>query len=150
MRVVIGPKAWDFCNGFSQHKATLLKADGQDITSVVMQVRADAKTVYSYCKSRHSPSRQDPNCFSAVTVKLQQKYEKPTHKSRGGAILGRFQSVLFEPISCVLADSAALDRALLGSLAYTFARIGAFVNLKVEDYYPSGKRLICRCMAQFG
>ena len=23
--VVIGPKAWDFCNGFSQHKATLLK-----------------------------------------------------------------------------------------------------------------------------
>ena len=38
------------------------------------------------------------------------------------------------------------DRALLG----TFARIGAFVSLKVEDYYPSGKRLICRCMAQFG
>src|SRR5271165_4786935 len=32
----------------------------------------------------------------------------------------------------------------------TFARIGAVVNLKVEDYYPSGKRLICRCMAQFG
>jgi hypothetical protein len=30
------------------------------------------------------------------------------------------------------------------------ARIGAAVNLKVEDYYPSGKRLICRCMAQFG
>jgi site-specific recombinase XerD len=31
------------------------------------------------------------------------------------------------------------DRALLGVLAYTFARIGAVVNLKVEDYYPSGK-----------
>ena len=42
------------------------------------------------------------------------------------------------------------DRALLGVLAYTFARIGAAVNLKVEDYYPSGKRLICRFMAQFG
>ena len=28
------------------------------------------------------------------------------------------------------------DRALLGVLAYTFARIGAVVNLKVEDYYP--------------
>jgi site-specific recombinase XerD len=26
-------------------------------------------------------------------------------------------------------------RALLGVLAYTFARIGAAVNLKVEDYY---------------
>jgi hypothetical protein len=46
---------------------------------------------------------------------------------------------------------------LLGAVALctalspnTFARIGAVVNLKVEDYYPSGKRLICRCMAQFG
>src|SRR5271165_2951243 len=28
------------------------------------------------------------------------------------------------------------DRALLGILAYTFARIGAVMNLKVEDYYP--------------
>jgi hypothetical protein len=29
-------------------------------------------------------------------------------------------------------------------LAYTFARIGAAVNLKVEDYYPSGKRFLLR------
>jgi integrase len=36
------------------------------------------------------------------------------------------------------------DRALLGLLAYTFARIGAVVNLKVEDYYPSGKRFLLR------
>jgi integrase/recombinase XerD len=36
------------------------------------------------------------------------------------------------------------DRALLGVLAYTFARIGAVVNLKVEDYYPSGKRFWLR------
>src|SRR4029077_12682193 len=28
--------------------------------------------------------------------------------------------------------------------AYTFARIGAVVNLKVEDYYPSGKRFLLR------
>jgi hypothetical protein len=34
------------------------------------------------------------------------------------------------------------DRALLGTLAYTFARIGAVVNLKVGDYYPSGKRFL--------
>ena len=34
------------------------------------------------------------------------------------------------------------DRALLGVLAYTFARIGAVVNLKVEDYYPSRKRFL--------
>jgi integrase/recombinase XerD len=37
-----------------------------------------------------------------------------------------------------------LDRALLRVLAYTFARIGAVVNLKVEDYYPSGKRFLLR------
>jgi len=36
------------------------------------------------------------------------------------------------------------DRALLGTLAYTFARIGAVVNLKVEDYYPSGKQYLLR------
>src|ERR1700674_5003374 len=36
------------------------------------------------------------------------------------------------------------DGALLGTLAYTFARIGAVVNLKVEDYYPSGKRFLLR------
>jgi site-specific recombinase XerD len=36
------------------------------------------------------------------------------------------------------------DRALLGTLAYTFSRIGAVVNLKVEDYYPSGKRFLLR------
>jgi integrase/recombinase XerD len=45
-------------------------------------------------------------------------------------------------------DSSTLtglrDRALLGVLAYTFARIGAVVNLKVEDYYPSGKRFLLR------
>jgi hypothetical protein len=33
---------------------------------------------------------------------------------------------------------------LLGVLAYTFARIGAVVNLKVEGYYPSGKRFLLR------
>jgi site-specific recombinase XerD len=35
-------------------------------------------------------------------------------------------------------------RDLLGVLAYTFARIGAAVNLKVEDYYPSWKRYLLR------
>ena len=44
-------------------------------------------------------------------------------------------------------DKAWLERLqthLLGVLAYTFARIGAVVNLKVEDYYPSGKRFLLR------
>src|ERR1700687_4318017 len=36
------------------------------------------------------------------------------------------------------------DGALLGTLAYTFARIGAVVNLKVEDYFQTGKRSMIR------
>src|SRR3984885_11383598 len=36
------------------------------------------------------------------------------------------------------------DRALLGTLAYTFARIGAVVNLKVDDYFQNGKRSMIR------
>jgi Phage integrase family len=36
------------------------------------------------------------------------------------------------------------DRALLWTLAYTFARIGAVVNLKVEDYFQTGKRSMIR------
>jgi site-specific recombinase XerD len=36
------------------------------------------------------------------------------------------------------------DRALLATPAYTFARIGSVVNLKVEDYYSSGKRFLLR------
>jgi site-specific recombinase XerD len=40
--------------------------------------------------------------------------------------------------------SGLRDRAPLATLAYTFARIGSVVNLKVEDYYPSGKRFLLR------
>src|SRR6266446_1804835 len=54
-------------------------------------------------------TRQNPNCFQAVTVKIPTKARKATQKSRGDAILGRFLSVLFEPISCVPAESAALE-----------------------------------------
>lgn len=32
------------------------------------------------------------------------------------------------------------DRALIGVMVYSFARIGAATGLKVEDYYPQGKR----------
>ena len=32
------------------------------------------------------------------------------------------------------------DRALIGVMIYSFARIGAVVAMKVEDYYPAGKR----------
>lgn len=32
------------------------------------------------------------------------------------------------------------DRALIGVLVYSFARIGAAISLKIDDYYPEGKR----------
>jgi integrase/recombinase XerD len=32
------------------------------------------------------------------------------------------------------------DRALIGLMCYTFARVSAVVHLRVEDYYESGKR----------
>src|SRR5690242_17039036 len=32
------------------------------------------------------------------------------------------------------------DRALIALMTYTFARIGAAVGMRVEDYYPEGKR----------
>ena len=32
------------------------------------------------------------------------------------------------------------DRALIGMMTYTFARVGAVLLMRVEDYYPQGKR----------
>jgi integrase/recombinase XerD len=32
------------------------------------------------------------------------------------------------------------DRALVGAMVYSFARVSAVVNMKVRDYYPQGKR----------
>jgi integrase/recombinase XerD len=32
------------------------------------------------------------------------------------------------------------DRALIGVMTYTFARVGAVVGMAVDDYYPEGKR----------
>jgi site-specific recombinase XerD len=32
------------------------------------------------------------------------------------------------------------DRALIGTMVYSFARVSAIVNMRVRDYYPQGKR----------
>ena len=32
------------------------------------------------------------------------------------------------------------DRALIGIMTYTFARVGAVITMRVEDYYPQSKR----------
>jgi integrase len=36
--------------------------------------------------------------------------------------------------------SGLRDRALIAAMVYSFARIGAVLAMKVEDYYPQGKR----------
>jgi site-specific recombinase XerD len=36
------------------------------------------------------------------------------------------------------------DRALIGLMVYTFARVGAATGMKVEDYYPQGRRFWVR------
>jgi integrase/recombinase XerD len=32
------------------------------------------------------------------------------------------------------------DRALIGAMVYSFARVSAVIGMRVEDYYPNGKR----------
>ena len=39
-----------------------------------------------------------------------------------------------------LAQKRATDRALIGVMVYSFARVSAVVGMKVEDYYQQGKR----------
>jgi site-specific recombinase XerD len=34
------------------------------------------------------------------------------------------------------------DRALIGLMAYTFARVGAALSMNVGDYYPEGKAVV--------
>ena len=36
------------------------------------------------------------------------------------------------------------DRALVGVMVYTFGRVGAVTRMRVEDYFPQGKRWWCR------
>ena len=36
--------------------------------------------------------------------------------------------------------SGLRDRAIIAMMVYSFARVGAVTGMKVEDYYPQGKR----------
>jgi site-specific recombinase XerD len=42
------------------------------------------------------------------------------------------------------------DKALLATLAYTCSRIGAVVNLMVEDYFQNGKKSVIRLSTKGG
>jgi len=42
------------------------------------------------------------------------------------------------------------DQAILGVLAYTFARIGAIISLRLKDYFQVGKRSVLRLSEKGG
>src|SRR6185436_12728322 len=42
------------------------------------------------------------------------------------------------------------DRAIIGLMCYTFARVSAVVNMKMEDYYQNGKRYWIRLQEKGG
>lgn len=46
--------------------------------------------------------------------------------------------------------SGLRDRALIGVMIYSFARISAVLSMNVEDYYPSGKRFFLRLAEKGG
>jgi hypothetical protein len=47
--------------------------------------------------------------------------------------------LLFDSIGTTTLDGPR-DRTLIGVMTFAFARIGAVVAMRVEDYYPEGKR----------
>ena len=47
--------------------------------------------------------------------------------------------LLLDSIDCS-SLSGLRDRALLGVMVYSFARVGAVVAMRAEDYYQQGKR----------
>jgi integrase/recombinase XerD len=42
------------------------------------------------------------------------------------------------------------DRALIGIMIYSFARIGAVVAMKIEDYYPCRQALVAAAARERG
>jgi site-specific recombinase XerC len=73
----------------------------------------------------------------------------PAHAVRGPKhVVKRGKTpVLAEDQACRLIESIDVstlvglrDRALIGVMTYAFARIGAVVAMRVDDYYPEGKR----------
>ncbi|HVP57390.1 MAG TPA: tyrosine-type recombinase/integrase, partial [bacterium] len=82
----------------------------------------------------------EPLHVSAYIEQLQKAYEKPSVKRGKTPVLTAEQArQLLEsiPVDTLV---GLRDRALIGVMCYAFARIGAVVAMRVEDYYPEGKR----------
>ena len=66
----------------------------------------------------------------------------PKHVVKKGKtpILTREETRLLLDSIDVESMSGLRDRALIATMVYSFARVGAVLAMKVEDYYPQGKR----------
>lgn len=76
----------------------------------------------------------------------------PTHVVRHGKtpVLAADQArTLLSGISCS-GVVGLRDRALIGLMCYTFARVGAAVGMRVEDYFQNGKRWWVRLQEKGG
>jgi site-specific recombinase XerD len=74
----------------------------------------------------------EPLHVAAYIEALGKDFEKPTVKQHLAAI-----RMLFDCTSTLV---GLRDRALISVMTFAFARISAVVAMRVEDYYPKGKR----------
>lgn len=77
-----------------------------------------------------------------LTVNPAASVRGPKHTVKRGKTPVLSSEEMGEFLRSITTDSVRglRDRALLGVMAYTFARIGAVLNLKVEDYYVQRRR----------
>ncbi len=77
-------------------------------------------------------------------VKVKDLVSELTQARYQASLISRGDGILLGSI-----DTSSLiglrDRALIALMGYTFARVGAAVSMKVEDYYVQKRRGWCMC-----
>ena len=116
----------------SKHVAAYIKALGKHVQKpTVKQHLAAIRTLYDWLVAGHvvatNPARAVPS----------PKYVANNGKT---TILDAGQAREFLDSIETTGVVGLRDRALIGVMTFAFARIGAVVTMRVEDYYPTGKR----------
>jgi integrase/recombinase XerD len=87
----------------------------------------------------------EPITVAAYIETLQRQAAPPTVKQHIAVIRMLFSWLTKKRSAGHESGPRSQDREIFADRRQnTFARIGAVVNLKVEDYYPSGKRFLLR------
>jgi integrase/recombinase XerD len=101
----------------------------------------------NWCEGRKLKLEQvEPTHVAAYVELLMRDHSKPTVKQHLAAIRMLFAVLSAEEMGTLLASIKTdtliglRDRALIGLMGYTFARIGAVLSMKVEDYYIQKRR----------